>query len=116
MTIHKSKGLEFPYVFLCGIQSAQQSTDTSLILSEKGDLAARRFAEKEGVVYEPHDYYILSQEEKRESEAEKIRLLYVALTRAEKKVFVISLISRTMDDVINGTPPGSPGRELRAQS
>ena len=100
MTIHKSKGLEFPYVFLCGIQSAQQSTDTSLILSEKGDLAARRFAEKEGVVYEPHDYYILSQEEKRESEAEKIRLLYVALTRAEKKVFVISLISRTMDDVI----------------
>ena len=29
-----------------------------------------------------------------ESEAEKIRLLYVALTRAEKKVFVISLISR----------------------
>ncbi|MBP5417838.1 MAG: UvrD-helicase domain-containing protein [Clostridiales bacterium] len=105
MTIHKSKGLEFPYVFLCGIQSSQKPTESTLILSEKGDIAARRFAEKEGVVYEPHDYYILSREEKRESEAEKIRLLYVALTRAEKKVFVISLISRTVDDVVKSTDP-----------
>lgn len=105
MTIHKSKGLEFPYVFLCGIQSARNAAESNLILSERGDLAAKRFAEKEGVVYEPHDYYILSQEEKREAEAEKIRLLYVALTRAEKKVFVISLISRTTDDVIKSTEP-----------
>ena len=100
MTIHKSKGLEFPYVFLCGIQSSQRSYDTSMILSEKGDLASKRFYEKEGVVYEPHDYYVLAKEEKRESEAEKIRLLYVALTRAEKKVFVISLVKRSVDSVI----------------
>ena len=105
MTIHKSKGLEFPYVFLCGIQSTPRGGDSSLILSETGAMAARRFAEKEGVVYEPHDYYILSREEKREAEAEKIRLLYVALTRAEKKVFVISLISRTKDDVIKSCDP-----------
>lgn len=105
MTIHKSKGLEFPYVFLCGIQSVPKSFDMNLILSEKGELAARRYAEKEGVVYEPHDYYILSREEKREAEAERIRLLYVALTRAERKVFVISLISRTKDDVIKSCDP-----------
>ena len=105
MTIHKSKGLEFPYVFLCGIQSEQRSSDISLILSEKGELSARRFDEKLGVVYEPHDYFILSREERRESEAEKIRLLYVALTRAEKKVFVISLIKRTVDDLISSCDP-----------
>ncbi len=100
MTIHKSKGLEFPYVFLCGVQSSQRSNEASLILSEKGDIAAKRFFEKEGVVYEPHDFYVLSKEEKRESEAEKIRLLYVALTRAEKKVFVISLVNRSADGLI----------------
>ena len=100
MTIHKSKGLEFPYVFLCGIQSAQRSDDASMILSEKGDLAAKRFYEKEGVVYDPHDFFVLAKEEKRESEAEKIRLLYVALTRAEKKVFVISLVKRSVDGTI----------------
>ncbi|MBO4746486.1 MAG: UvrD-helicase domain-containing protein, partial [Clostridiales bacterium] len=100
MTIHKSKGLEFPYVFICGIQSSQRSYDSSMILSEKGDLASKRFYEKEGVVYEPHDYFVLAKEEKRESEAEKIRLLYVALTRAEKKVFVISLVKRTVDSMI----------------
>ena len=101
MTIHKSKGLEFPYVFLCGIQSEPRSFDTNLILNEKGEISARRFREDLGVVYEPHDYYLLAQEEKRESEAEKIRLLYVALTRAERKVFVVALIKRTVDDMIS---------------
>lgn len=104
MTIHKSKGLEFPYVFLCGIQSAQRSHDSGMILSEKGDLASKRFFEKEGIVYEPHDFYVLAKEEKRESEAEKIRLLYVALTRAEKKVFVISLVKRSVDGMITSGP------------
>ncbi|MBO4928118.1 MAG: UvrD-helicase domain-containing protein [Clostridiales bacterium] len=100
MTIHKSKGLEFPYVFLCGIQSSPRSSDTQLILSEKGDLSARRYLASAGSVYEPHDYYLLAKEEKREAEAERIRLLYVALTRAERKVFVISLITRTKEDKI----------------
>ena len=101
MTIHKSKGLEFPYVFLCGIQSSQRKTDRTLILSEKGTMSAKRFIEDVGLTYEPHDYYLLAKEETRESEAEKIRLLYVALTRAEEKVFVISLIKRNAEEMVS---------------
>ena len=101
MTIHKSKGLEFPYVFLCGIQSENRATNTNLILSETGEMAAKRFVEPWGLSYEPHDYYFLSGEEARELDAEKIRLLYVALTRAEKKVFVISLVKRDKNDAVS---------------
>lgn len=105
MTIHKSKGLEFPYVFLCGIQSVQKSRDTNLILSEDGDIAGRRYLKEVGAIYEPHDFYLQSLSEQRASDAEKIRLLYVALTRAEKKVFVISLVKRKADGLITSCEP-----------
>ncbi|MBR3058142.1 MAG: UvrD-helicase domain-containing protein [Clostridiales bacterium] len=101
MTIHKSKGLEFRYVFLCGIQSKNRDESISLILSGNGEMAAKRYCPDLGSVYEPHDYYVLKNEEKRELEAEKIRLLYVALTRAEKKLFVIASVKRRQDGAIS---------------
>jgi len=101
MTIHKSKGLEFPFVFLCGIQSANRDDNTALILNENGTMAAKRYCPQWGSVYEPHDYYVLKNENRRELEAEKIRLLYVALTRAEKKLFIVVSAKRTKDGCIS---------------
>lgn len=97
MTIHKSKGLEFPYVFLCGLQSGTKDSSSPVLLNESGEMAAKRYCPQWGSIYEPHDYFILKQEERRELEAEKIRLLYVALTRAEKKVFVVAHLKRNKD-------------------
>ena len=97
MTIHKSKGLEFPYVFLCGIQSGNNENSTPVLLNESGEMAGKCYCPQWGSVYEPHDYFILKQEERRELEAEKIRLLYVALTRAEKKVFIVAHLKRNKD-------------------
>lgn len=62
MTVHASKGLEFPYVFITGLEDG-------LFPHERG--------ESEG-----HD----SEEER--------RLFYVALTRAEKKVYASYAMSR----------------------
>ncbi|MBR2751115.1 MAG: UvrD-helicase domain-containing protein [Clostridiales bacterium] len=101
MTIHKSKGLEFPFVFLCGIQSGNREESTALILNENGTMAAKRYCPQWGSVYEPHDYYVLKNENRRELEAEKIRLLYVALTRAEKKLFIVVTAKRTKDGSIS---------------
>ncbi len=113
MTIHKSKGLEFPYVFLCGIQSGNQDSNTPVLLNESGEMAAKRYCPQWGSVYEPHDFFILKQEEKRELEAEKIRLLYVALTRAEKKVFVVAHIKRNADGQMTGSDLFEKIREIR---
>lgn len=101
MTIHKSKGLEFPFVFLCGIQSGNREDTTALILNENGSMAAKRYCRQWGSIYEPHDYYVLKNENKRELEAEKIRLLYVALTRAEKKLFMVVSAKRTKEGFIS---------------
>jgi DNA helicase-2/ATP-dependent DNA helicase PcrA len=80
MTVHASKGLEFPYVFITGLEEGlfPYERDSS---SDTG----RRGAEAD-------------QEEER-------RLMYVALTRAEKKVFLSYASYRTVFGSKTGTVP-----------
>ncbi len=94
MTIHKSKGLEFPYVFLCGLQGSGKTNHPPVLLNERGEMACLRYRPEWQSKYEPHDFFLLKTEERRESDAEKIRLLYVAMTRAEKKLFIIATVKR----------------------
>lgn len=100
MTIHKSKGLEFPYVFLCGLRNSQNSDHSRILLNERGEMACMRYCPNWQSRYEPHDFFLLKEEESRETDAEKIRLLYVAMTRAEKKLFIVTTFKRKTDDVI----------------
>ena len=58
MTIHQSKGLEFPYVFVCGLTEGIFPSHKSI------------------------------RERKRSAEEEERRLMYVAITRAEKALFL----------------------------
>ena len=102
MTIHKSKGLEFPYVFLCGLQGNGKVNHTPVLLNERGEMACLRYCPEWQSKYEPHDFFLLKAEEKRESDAEKIRLLYVAMTRAEKKLFVIATVKRKDNGQLEG--------------
>ncbi|MBO4687875.1 MAG: UvrD-helicase domain-containing protein [Clostridiales bacterium] len=102
MTIHKSKGLEFPYVFLCGLQSSPRTDSSPVRLNEKGEMAAICYRPDWQARYEPHDFFMLNVEDRRETEAEKIRLLYVAMTRAEKKLFIVAVVKRSKEDCISG--------------
>ena len=102
MTIHKSKGLEFPYVFLCGLQSSPRADSSPVRLNEKGEMAAICYRPDWQARYEPHDFFMLNVEDRRETEAEKIRLLYVAMTRAEKKLFIVAVVKRSKEDYISG--------------
>lgn len=102
MTIHKSKGLEFPYVFLCGLQASQKADASPVRLNENGEMAAVCYCPQWQAKYEPHDFFFLNMENRREEEAEKIRLLYVAMTRAEKKLFVVAVVRRTKENMISG--------------
>lgn len=80
LTMHKSKGLEFPIVILTDLGAPPHRSDSVVPRRSEGTLAVRwKSAE---AAFETPDFAEAADEEKRRAEAERVRLLYVAMTRA----------------------------------
>ena len=89
MTVHASKGLEFPVVLMCGLSGAFRTDSRSGELpdSDLGMCVESRVAETGETV--PSLPLLAARERKRRSEAEEeMRVLYVALTRARDKMIL----------------------------
>ena len=90
MTIHKSKGLEFPICFVCGLAKQFNLMDTRqaiLMDVELGigvdcidpDMRTKRKTLRKNIV---------AQRMKEDTRGEDLRVLYVALTRAKEKLIL----------------------------
>lgn len=90
MTIHKSKGLEFPIVFLADTAKTFNTDDLSgkLLRHDRGGIAICGYDGENKIIYPSSQKEILKQLEKKELLSEQIRLLYVALTRAKEKLII----------------------------
>ena len=108
MTIHKSKGLEFPYVFILNMDQDfnKQDSMSDVILSRQNGLGVKYIAKVETEAVEAHypktlklsipslTYTQNEEELQLASYSEQMRLLYVAMTRAEKKLYLVGKGSR----------------------
>ncbi len=90
MTIHRSKGLEFPYVFVadCGREFNRQSLQGDLLLHPELGVALRRRDPVSGAKYHTVAYDAVRQELERNELSEQMRVLYVALTRAREHLYM----------------------------
>jgi len=84
MTIHKSKGLEFPVVVLANISGKfnERSLNGDIFWSEDLGLAPRIVLPEGEQRYPSIAHWTVRRREQREAMGEELRLLYVALTRA----------------------------------
>lgn len=95
MSIHKSKGLEFPIVFVAGLGKEFNTQDlrkTMQFHSELGigiDCIDSQMRTKTPTLLKK----VISQKNKKESMAEELRVLYVAMTRAKEKLILTAGVS-----------------------
>ena len=90
MTVHKSKGLEFPVVFMMGMQEAVSHLSAkNLQLSVKYGISLPVLHPEIREKHETIMQKAFQLETVREERAEKARLLYVAMTRARDQLFIV---------------------------
>lgn len=92
MSIHKSKGLEFPVVILADTAHKFNLTDASksIIWDEQGGIGAEYADTKLRVRYSSLSKTLVGYQLKKDMVSEEMRLLYVALTRAREKLIITS--------------------------
>ncbi|MDR2598052.1 MAG: UvrD-helicase domain-containing protein [Treponema sp.] len=109
MTIHKSKGLEFPVVFLCGCGKKSQpdsygavyfSKEAGLVFNSPVPPSCRPVSGKQNNFF----WQLASDETKRKRTAELRRLLYVGATRAEKELYITGSIEIKNPDLNDDFP------------
>ena len=96
MTIHKSKGLEFPVVFASGMGKAFnfQDLNARLLIHPELGLGADAILPEKRIVASTLHKQIIRRELQKESLGEELRILYVALTRAKEKLFITGCVGK----------------------
>ena len=90
MTIHKSKGLEFPVVFLSGVQKGFNMMDlrSELLIDKNAGLGLKGHFPDIRVSFPTMPWFYIKDVKEAALKAEEERILYVALTRARDKLIM----------------------------
>jgi ATP-dependent helicase/nuclease subunit A len=98
MSIHKSKGLEFPVVFIygCGSKKKAQSNSETVYFNEQWGISINLPpADELPGSFENYFFSLSREEENMKETAELRRLLYVAMTRAESCLFLTASLPKS---------------------
>ncbi|MBQ6899077.1 MAG: helicase-exonuclease AddAB subunit AddA [Clostridia bacterium] len=106
MSMHKSKGLEFPFVFIAGTFKKFNKTDINadLVINHNAGLGLK-IPEPENIKkYESLSSLAVKKINNNESLSEELRVCYVALTRAKQRLFLVTALKnrdKTIADIRN---------------
>ena len=106
MSIHKSKGLEFPIVFVAGMGKKFNTQDTkgSVLLHPDWGAGVDLIDLKRRTKTPTFLKKMIREETALENLAEEMRILYVALTRAKEKLIMTGAAKITEDGAVSDIP------------
>lgn len=99
MSIHKSKGLEFPVVFLarCGKRMNTQNQNGALVLHTDCPIGLKYADAEKKIVYDTPLRQAAKIAIAQDELSEEIRILYVALTRAKERIIITGCVDKKDD-------------------
>lgn len=125
MSIHGSKGLQFPICIVAGLShkmNKKDSYDACLYSAEYG-IGFKYYDKIKADKSETLSHKVLSDENLKKTAEERLRLLYVAMTRAEEKLCLICCLDKAENSLIRaaeatdgGLSPISSGFVKNAQN
>ncbi len=103
MTMHKSKGLEFPVVFVSGLadDKIKEENKNNILLSTAYGIAADYIDIDDRYISPTLSKSALACKTKEERIGEEMRLLYVALTRAKDKLIMTACPKSNLENAYN---------------
>lgn len=107
LTVHASKGLEFPVVFLarCDTKCSGGVKAGDIVFDRTLGAGIRLFDEETRLKADSLAYTAINIEAKRREADESIRLLYVALTRAKNRIYVTGTTKDGIDKKLDFPTP-----------
>lgn len=95
MTIHKSKGLEFPIVILCDTMTKYNIRDTSntVIMDNELGIGINVVRDDLNITYPSVIKQAIKSKIIKDTKSEELRMLYVALTRAKEKLIIFATLN-----------------------
>lgn len=90
MTMHASKGLEFDVVFLAGLNSPFAKDNDAFLISKRFGPSLKYFDIDEKTATETPLFLAVKNEQLTKNLEEELRLLYVSLTRAKKRLYLVA--------------------------
>lgn len=99
LTVHASKGLEFPVVFLarCDAGWGGGAKAGDIVFDRTLGAGIKLFDEETRLKADSLAYTAIKLEAKRREADENIRLLYVALTRAKNRIYVTGMTNKALE-------------------
>ncbi len=97
MSVHKSKGLEFPVVILINTASGSAGNTDTAIMSQGLAPGVKCYDPDEMTKSTTLAYEASASSKKFTENAESLRILYVALTRARERLIILGTVGRGME-------------------